>query len=133
MMAAKFDNQQKQSDEAARSDPFSRKFDGGNKLKKGDAGYGRAVVGSQTEERARKAQEWVEVEIEKLLAVIRQNGEVTEDGKAAITFGVLFNVYADISDTLVGILMRARKRKKLSFESDMLFQGVHDQVLIRIL
>ena len=45
----------------------------------------------------------------------------------------MFEVYANISDTLVGILMRARKRKKLHFESDMLFQGVHDSVVIRIL
>ena len=42
-------------------------------------------------------------------------------------------VYANISDTLVGILMRARKRRRVAFESDMLFQGVHDDVLISLL
>ena len=50
-----------------------------------------------------------------------------------ITFGRLFDVYADISDTLVGILMRARKRGFLTFEGDMLFQGAHDKVLITVL
>ena len=38
-----------------------------------------------------------------------------------------------VSDTLVGILMRARKRKRVAFESDMLFQGVHDHVIIWVL
>ena len=37
-----------------------------------------------------------------------------------------------VSDTLVGILMRGRKRKNLGFESDMLFQGVHDNVVISV-
>ena len=53
--------------------------------------------------------------------------------RVGITFGVLFDTYADISDTLVGILMRARKRKKVSYDGDgMLFQGVHDHVVIRL-
>ena len=83
--------------------------------------------------RAKKAQEWGEVEIEKLLGGIRQNGELSDDGKVAISFGVLFDVYADISDTLVGILMRARKRKRLTYDGDMLFQGAHDNVVITIM
>ena len=29
--------------------------------------------------------------------------------------------------------MRARKRKMISYEGDMLFQGVHDEVLIVVL
>ena len=128
-MKAKFDKQAAESEAEAKSNPFSKKFDkGAARLKKGDAGYGTAVAGSATEARAAKAQAWVETEIEKLIDVIRQNG----DG-SSITFGVLFEVYANISDTLVGILMRARKRGKIAFESDMLFQGVHDGVEIRIL
>ena len=68
-----------------------------------------------------------------LLEVIKEHSEAAEGKPAAITFGKLFNVYADISDTLVGILMRARKRGKLGFEGDMLFQGAHDHVLISVL
>ena len=52
--------------------PFSKNFDkGATRIKKGDAGYGQAAAGSQTEARAKKAQEWVEVEIAKLIGVIR--------------------------------------------------------------
>ena len=133
-MKEKWDKQVEETTAAAKRDPFSKNFDrASTKIKKGDAGYGHAVAGSQTEARAIKAQAWVETEIDKLLDVIRQHGEAQPDGCTATTFGVLFDVYANISDSLVGILMRARKRKVLAFEADMLFQGVHDDVLIRIL
>ena len=64
------------------------------------------------------------------------NGASTQPRKGGVigvTFGVIFDIYADISDSLVGILMRAKKRKRLAFEADMLFQGVHDSVVIRII
>ena len=48
-----------------------------------------------------------------MVEVINENGEVGENGLKCITFGVLFILYQDISDTLVGILMRAKKYKKL--------------------
>lgn len=37
----------------------------------GTEGYGRPPPGSKSEERAIRAQEWVETEIEKLLGVIK--------------------------------------------------------------
>jgi hypothetical protein len=96
----------------------------------GDADYGRAAAGSQTAERAAKAQDWVEQEIAKLLSVIREIGENRPDGQAVVKFGPLFYAYQDISDTLVGIMMRAKKRKLISYPGDMLFQGVHNEVEI---
>ena len=50
-----------------------------------------------------------------------------------MSFGELFQRYADISDTLVGILMRGKRRKRILFDSDMLFQGVHDHVVLRLM
>lgn len=38
----------------------------------------------------------------------------------------------DISDSLVGILMRAKKRKLLYYDGDMLFQGKDDKVIITV-
>ena len=55
-MAAMFNKQQAAADEESKSNPFSKKYDGGVRLKKGDAGYGRAVAGSVTEKRAQAAQ-----------------------------------------------------------------------------
>jgi hypothetical protein len=55
----------------------------------------------------------VENEIAKLIEVIKEIGkfDATEGGVCTIEFGPLFYHYQDISDTLVGILMRAKKRK----------------------
>ena len=70
----------------AKSDPFSKTFDGGARLKKGDAGYGKAVSGSKTEARGQQAQAWVEAEIEKLVVVIVTHASLTSDsGQPAIT------------------------------------------------
>jgi hypothetical protein len=35
-----------------------------------------------------------------------------------IKFGALFIAYQDISDTLVGILMRAKKRRRIVYEGE---------------
>jgi hypothetical protein len=102
-------------------------------LKPGDPGYGRPPEGSQSEARAAKASDWVDNEIDKLLKVISDNGKTGPDGKLSITFGQLFILYQDISDSLVGIMMRAKKRSRLRYEGDMLWQGVHDAVCITIL
>ena len=102
------------------------------RLKPGEPGYGRPLEGSQTEGRAIAAQQWVDAEIDKLVEAIRRLGEVDSAGSASITFGVLFEHYAEISDTLVGILKRARKRKRLRFKGDMLYQGMHDDVIITL-
>jgi|TARA_B110000208_G_C11437530_1_gene309561 hypothetical protein len=69
----------------------------------------------------------------KLVEVINENGETGENGCKCITFGVLFVLYQDISDTLVGILMRAKKYKKLTYSGQMLFQGMHNDVVIQLL
>jgi hypothetical protein len=61
------------SDASLRSNPFSKSFDPTAKhaVQKGMDGYGRPPPGSKTEERAMKAQEWVDTEIDKLLGVIK--------------------------------------------------------------
>ena len=111
-MAARFNAEAEQAKAESKANPFSKEFDReAGRLKKGDAGYGQAVAGSQTEERAQKAQAWVEKEIEKLIEVIRQHGErvpdpstsTSEQGagevEVTITFGKLFDIYADSEQT----------------------------------
>ena len=119
----------------SRANPFSSAFERGAaaRPRKGDADYGRARKGSLTEARAAAALAWVEEEIGKLVGVIEQHGTPDAAGRPTICFGPLFELYASISDTLVGILMRARKRGQVAFEADMLFQGVHDRVPITLL
>ena len=118
---------------------FSEKYTGGgsksrgNIPKRGEAGYGVAAEGSATAKRAAAAKEWVVKEMGKLVEVINEHGKSGENGFKCITFGELFVLYQDISDTLVGILMRAKKYKKLFYKGQMLFQGMHDKVVIQLL
>ena len=135
--ALELEERQKKANEEMKANPFSKNFDptaAKNRVKKGAEGYGKAVAGSETEARANKAQEWIEHEIGKLVEVLKEFGQENgATGEVHMTFGELFERYADISDTLVGILMRAKKRKRILFDSDMLFQGVHDHIVIRLM
>ena len=130
-----WENFGKKHQDAQATNVFSGAYDPtkAKHLKPGDPGYGRPPEGSQSEARAAKASDWVDNEIDKLLKVISENGKSGTDGKVFITFGQLFILYQDISDSLVGIMMRAKKRSRLRYEGDMLWQGVHDAVCITIL
>lgn len=130
-----WENFGKQHQEAQSTNVFSGGYDPtkAKHLKPGDPGYGRPPEGSQSEARAAKASDWVDNEIDKLIKVITDNGKSGTDGKVSITFGQLFILYQDISDSLVGIMMRAKKRSRLRYEGDMLWQGVHDAVGITVL
>lgn len=107
----------------------------GNPGKLGKDQYGKAPEGSKTEERAKAAQDWVEKEIDKLVSIIKEMGshDPSQGGTHTVEFGPLFYKYADISDTLVGILLRAKKRKRIHYQGDMLFQNMHDHVKITVL
>lgn len=53
---------------------------------------------------------------------------------AKVTFGTLFNddECANIFEALVGTLRAAKKRKVLTYEGELLLQGVHDNVEITL-
>lgn len=94
--------------------------------------YGKPVPGSLTDQRWQKGRAWVDDQIDKLTGVIRDIGDADVDGTTTVTFGELFYKYADISDSLVGILMRAKKRNRLYYQGDMLFQTKDDHVVITV-
>jgi hypothetical protein len=133
-MAAMFNKNQAAADEESKSNPFSKAFDPNAKgPKKGEAGYGRAKEGTEADRRAKAAQAWVDQQIDQMIVHIRAGPARDKQGRATVTFGEIFEAYADVSDTLVGILLRARKRKRLDFVGDMLFQGMSDKVVITVL
>lgn len=55
-----------------------------------------------------------------------------EDHIMKVTFGVLFNDdrCANIFEALVGTLRAAKRRKLLTYDGELLLQGVHDNVEI---
>jgi len=115
------------------ANPFSDKYKGPKKFDKSADDYGKPKEGSLTALRGQKAHKWVDENIEKLVTVIQKHGKFDETRHAiAITFADLFNAYSDVSDTLVGILQRAKKRRRIHFPGDMLFQGASDTIVISV-
>ena len=59
----------------------------------------------------------MDAEIDRLVREIAVLGDTAEGGEVSVRFGVLFERYQSISDSLVGILKRAKKRKLSIFET----------------
>lgn len=108
--------------------PFSQRFKGSKQF------ADKSVLDSKSDERAKKAQEWTNKEIDRVVQVIKDYGSVDEETKQTrITFGELFLIYEKISDTLVFMLIKARKRKRVFFDAgEMLLQGRDDHVFIYV-
>ncbi|XP_067686768.1 costars family protein ABRACL-like [Haliotis asinina] len=77
----------------------------------------------------------VEHEIGLLKEEIKRLGSPGPDGNVQVTFGVLFkdDRCANIFEALVGTLKAAKKRKIVSYDGELLLQGVHDHVQIVLL
>ncbi|CAI0401065.1 unnamed protein product [Linum tenue] len=77
----------------------------------------------------------VEEEVERLKEEIQRLGSSQPDGSFKVTFGVLFSDdrCANIFEALVGTLRAAKKRKVVTYEGELLLQGVHDNVYITLL
>ncbi|KAM9779016.1 costars family protein ABRACL [Syngnathus typhle] len=74
-------------------------------------------------------------EVNLLVGEIERLGSKNAEGQTSVKFGVLFNDdrCANIFEALVGTLKAAKKKKIVSFESELLLQGVHDNVDIILL
>lgn len=74
-------------------------------------------------------------EVELLIDEIKRLGTKGDDGLYSVTFGVLFNdeQCANIFEALVGTLRAAKRKKVLTYDGELLLQGVHDSVEIKLL
>ncbi|XP_022088554.1 costars family protein v1g158749-like [Acanthaster planci] len=77
----------------------------------------------------------VEHEVKMLIEEIKRLGSPGPDSKTVVTFGVLFNDdrCANIFEALVGTLRAAKRKKVISYDGELLLQGVHDNVAITLL
>ncbi|XP_056125204.1 costars family protein ABRACL [Rhinichthys klamathensis goyatoka] len=77
----------------------------------------------------------VEHEVTLLIEEIRRLGSKNADGKISVKFGVLFNddQCANLFEALVGTLKAAKRKKIITFEGELLLQGVHDNVDVILL
>ncbi|XP_061610522.1 costars family protein ABRACL [Phyllopteryx taeniolatus] len=74
-------------------------------------------------------------EVNLLVGEIERLGNKNSDGQTSVKFGVLFNDdrCANIFEALVGTLRAAKRKKIVTFDSEILLQGVHDDVDIVLL
>ncbi|XP_072020101.1 costars family protein ABRACL-like [Amphiura filiformis] len=74
-------------------------------------------------------------EVTLLVEEIKRLGTEDADGKYNVTFGTLFNDdrCANIFEALVGTLRAAKRKKIITYEGELLLQGVHDNVPIVLL
>uniref|UniRef100_H2ZAZ8 Costars domain-containing protein n=1 Tax=Ciona savignyi TaxID=51511 RepID=H2ZAZ8_CIOSA len=99
---------------------------------KGSEEYAQPI--GKTAERRKKANNHIDEQIDLLCYVMRSIGEPDDvRGGLSVTFGDLFQRYTRISSTLVGILIRARKRNLVEFIGEMLWQRRDDDVIITLL
>ncbi|KAM4771691.1 costars family protein ABRACL [Rhinophrynus dorsalis] len=77
----------------------------------------------------------VDHEVNLLVEEIRRLGTTGADGKLSVKFGVLFadDKCANLFEALVGTLKAAKKRKIITYQGELLLQGVHDNVDILLL
>lgn len=77
----------------------------------------------------------VDHEVSLLVIEMKRLGSPNAEGKTSVTFGVLFNdtQCSNIFEALVGTLRAARRKKIITFDGELLLQGVHDNVDIVLL
>ncbi|WAR05229.1 ABRAL-like protein [Mya arenaria] len=77
----------------------------------------------------------VEHEVKLLIKEIQRLGKQGDDELYSVTFGVLFadEQCANIFEALVGTLRAAKRKKVVTYEGELLLQGVHDNVPIKLL
>ncbi|KAK2570480.1 Costars family protein ABRACL [Acropora cervicornis] len=77
----------------------------------------------------------VEHEVKLLVEEIKRLGSPNADGQVSVKFGVLFSDdrCANIFEALVGTLKAAKRKKIVSYNGELLLQGVHDNVDIVLL
>ncbi|XP_026140919.1 actin-binding Rho-activating protein [Carassius auratus] len=119
--------------EYQKHNPFSNGKVTPPQIQRGQEGYGRPLEGSKTEQRGKDANSHISREVTELCQVIREIGASGDDSRVSVQFGTLFERYVNISNKLVGVLLRARKQGLLNFEGEMLWQGRDDGVLITLL
>ena len=94
--------------------------------------YGRPITGTDTEIRGRAARRLMSHEVDTLVYMIKENGKKVGNQSICITFGELFQLYVQISNKLVGALLRARKYGLVDFKGEMLFQRRDEETMISL-
>ncbi|CAJ0942958.1 unnamed protein product, partial [Mesorhabditis belari] len=127
----KFQALAEKTEDSLKKNPYSNSYVE-QKFDKEATDYGRPTPGSKTEARGIKASVHVCREIIFLIETINENA-IGEPPNRVIEFGKLFQLYSYYSETLMGMLIRARKYGLIHFEGEMLYQRQDDRKPIAML
>jgi hypothetical protein len=95
--------------------------------------YGTPIHGSLTESRGKVAHHTISNDIICMCEVIERNGKKSQQNPLGeISFGQLFDLYTNINNKVVGILLRGRKHGFFDFPGEILFQRNDDRVMISL-
>lgn len=74
-------------------------------------------------------------EVKLLVEEIKRLGAPNSSGQVVVKFGVLFSddKCANLFEALVGTLRAAKRKKFITYEGELLLQGVHDNVDVILL
>ena len=74
-------------------------------------------------------------EVKLLIQEMKRLGTPNADGQVVVKFGVLFSddKCANLFEALVGTLRAAKRKKFITYDGELLLQGVHDTVDITLL
>uniref|UniRef100_A0A7S4L8V2 LIM zinc-binding domain-containing protein n=1 Tax=Paramoeba aestuarina TaxID=180227 RepID=A0A7S4L8V2_9EUKA len=91
----------------------------------------REALAKKGDDRTQKAADWTEKELKRLIGFIKEVGKPDPaTKKITTTYGELFAHTENQLEALSGTLKTAKKRKLVSYEAEMLFQGRSNHVVI---
>ncbi|CAD5214103.1 unnamed protein product [Bursaphelenchus okinawaensis] len=128
---SKFNTISTETDNKLKKNPFSNTYEQ-QQFDTSASDYGRPTKGSLTEKRGIKAGNYILTQVLQLCEFIIKYGSGPPEARE-IKFGPLFKLYEFYSDKVVGLLIRARKYKLLTFDGEMLYQRQDDHKAIVML
>lgn len=77
----------------------------------------------------------VDHEVKLLIEEIKRLGAANASGQIVVKFGVLFkdDKCANLFEALLGTLRAAKRKKVITYDGELLLQGVHDNVDVILL
>uniref|UniRef100_A0A914MSD5 Costars domain-containing protein n=1 Tax=Meloidogyne incognita TaxID=6306 RepID=A0A914MSD5_MELIC len=119
-------------EQEAKLDFGSKVYAGTQKFDKNSSDYGRPLVGTKSQARGVRAGNSIMQEVIFLCEIIERNATGIPPN-CSIKFGQLFYIYNHYSQSLVGMLIRARKYGLVDFEGEMLYQKQDDNKEVKLL
>ncbi|KAF7637370.1 Costars domain-containing protein [Meloidogyne graminicola] len=128
----RFNKEAQKSEQETKLEFGSKGFVGNQKFDKKSSDYGRPIVGTKSQARGVRAGSSIMQEVIFLCEIIEKNANGIPPN-CSIKFGQLFYIYNNYSQSLVGMLIRARKYGLVDFEGEMLYQRQDDNKEVKLL